>query len=110
MTATPPSHRGTATLVVPVALSRIDALAVVALTLDLPVVGADTARPRVELDGGVWVEVEVPKFGDPPPVAIDVHSPVGVEHARLAALGLAARLREVAGWDPHPDFPVDGSA
>jgi hypothetical protein len=98
--------RGSATLVVPVALSRIDALAVVALTLDRAVTGAGTGRPRVELSGDAWVEVEIPRFGDPPPVAVDVHSRLGVDHARLEALTLAERLRDVAGWTVRPDFPV----
>lgn len=95
-----------ATLVVPVALSRVDALAVVALTRDTPVEGVGTPRPRVTLAPGAWVEVEIPKFGDPPPVALDVYSTVSDEQARLEALRLAADLERAAGWRIHPDFPV----
>lgn len=96
-----------ATLVVPVALSRVDALAVVALARDESVEGIGSARPRVQLGGGAWVEVEIPKFGDPPPVALDVYSIRSDDHARLEALRLAADLERVAGWSIHPDFELD---
>ncbi|WP_299090091.1 hypothetical protein [uncultured Microbacterium sp.] len=95
-----------ATLVVQVAITKIDALAVIALAADSPVLSPGSARPRVALDGGAWAEVDVPKFGEPPPLAIDVRSPLGLEHARLSALTLAAELEREAGWVVHPDFPV----
>ncbi len=95
-----------ATLVATVALSAIDALAVIALVLDRPVQGVGTARRHVLLDGGAWAEVEIPKFGEPPPLAVDVYSTRDDAHARAEALDLAARLREVAGWRIHPDFPT----
>ncbi|MGX5680149.1 hypothetical protein [Schumannella luteola] len=96
-----------ATLVASAALSRVDALAVVALARDTHVEGAGTPRPRVALGGGAWVEVEIPKFGDPPPVALDVYSNRSDDHARLEALRLAADLERVAGWSIDPDFEVD---
>lgn len=95
-----------ATLVVQVAITKIDALAVVALAADSAVTDARTSRPRVMLEGAAWATVEIPKFGEPPPLAIDVHSPVGIEHARLSALTLAAALEREAGWAAHPDFPA----
>lgn len=95
-----------ATLVVQVAITKIDALAVISLAADSPVSSPGSARPRIALEGGAWAEVDIPKFGEPPPLAIDIHSPVGTEHARLAALTLAAALEREAGWSVHPDFPV----
>jgi hypothetical protein len=35
-----------------------------------------------------------------------VRSPLGLDHARLSALGLAAALEREAGWVVYPDFPV----
>ncbi|WP_298943882.1 hypothetical protein [uncultured Microbacterium sp.] len=95
-----------ATLVVQVAITKIDALAVISLAADSPVLAAGTSRPRVELDAGAWAEVDIPKFGEPPPLAIDVRSPLGLEHARLSALTLAAALERDTGWVVYPDFPV----
>lgn len=95
-----------ATLVIQVAVNKIDALAVISLAADSPVLSAGTARPRIALDAGAWAEVEIPKFGEPPPLAIDVRSPLGIEHAQLSALGLAAALEREAGWVVYPDFPV----
>lgn len=95
-----------ATLVVQVAVSKLDALAVIALAVDRPVLAAGSARPRIELDGGAWAEVEIPKFGEPPPLAIDVRSSLSRDHAQLSALALAAALEREAGWVVHPDFPI----
>lgn len=93
-----------ATLVLRIAVSKPDALAMIALVLDRPVVDAHTARPRVELGADVWAEVEIPKFGEPPPLAVDVYSTRSDEQAQLEALRLAARLESQAGWTAHPDF------
>ena len=83
-----------------------DALCVIALAVARPGRGAGSARPRIELDGGAWAEVEIPKFGEPPPLAIDVRSPLSLDHAQLSALALAAALEREAGWAVHPDFPI----
>lgn len=108
---TPPGSRerapdAVATLVVQVAVSKLDALAVIALAVDSPVRAAGTSRPRIELDGGAWAEVEIPKFGEPPPLAIDVRSSLSLDHAQLSALALAAALEREAGWVVYPDFPI----
>lgn len=94
-----------ATLVVQVAITKVDALAVIALASGGAVTGARTSHPRAALDAGAWAEVDIPKFGEPPPLAIDVRSPLGLDHARLSALALAAALEREAGWSVHPDFP-----
>lgn len=101
-----PAADAVATLVVQVAVTKIDALAVISLAADSPVQSPGSSRPKVALDAGAWAEVDIPKFGEPPPLAIDVRSPLGVEHARLAALTLVAALERDAGWAVHTDFPV----
>jgi hypothetical protein len=95
-----------ATLVLRRAVTKLDALAMIALVLDRPVEGAGTVRPRITLGDTVWAEVEIPKFGEPPPLAIDVYSTRSEDQARLEALRLAAALQQHAGWTAVPDFPV----
>ena len=95
-----------ATLVLRRAVTKLDALAMIALVLDRPVEGAGTVRPRITLGDTVWAEVEIPKFGEPPPLAIDVYSTVSHEHAVLEALRLMAALEQYTGWSIRPDFEV----
>ncbi|WP_207455685.1 hypothetical protein [Desertivibrio insolitus] len=95
---------GVATLVVDVALSRIDALAVIALAMDVPVTGAGTMDAHVRLPGGERAYVEIPRFGDPPPLAIDVVSDESEEAARTAALELRMLLSNTVGWEPRLTF------
>lgn len=100
-----------ATIVVMSAVTKLDALAIVALAVDRPVEQQRTMRPFVPLDGagyqnGAWVEIEIPKFGEPPPLAIDVYSTISDDHARLQALTLLARLEQHTGWGIRPDFAV----
>ncbi len=104
MTATTDHH--IATLVLQQAVSKPDALAMLALVLDRPIEGAGTPAARVPVGEGAWVEVEIPKFGEPPPLAIDVVSTLSDDHARLEALRLAVVLQQAAGWIAVPDFPV----
>jgi hypothetical protein len=100
-----------ATIVVMSAVTKLDALAIVALAVDRPVERQRTMRPFVPLVGAArevtaWVEIEIPKFGEPPPLAIDVYSTVSDDHARLQALTLMARLEQHTGWSIRPDFAV----
>jgi len=95
-----------ATIVVRSAVTKLDALAIVALAVDAPVQQQRTTRPYVELAYGAWVEIEIPKFGEPPPLAIDVYSTVSDDHARLQALTLMATLEAYTGWSIRPDFAV----
>lgn len=94
------------TIVVRSAVTKLDALAIVALAVDRPVENQRTMRPQVPLAEGAWVEIEIPKFGEPPPLAIDVYSTVSDDHARLQALTLLATLEEYTGWSIRPDFTV----
>lgn len=95
-----------ATIVVRSPVTKIDALAIVALAVDSPVREPRTMRPYVELAGGARAEIEIPKFGEPPPLAIDVYSTVSHEHAALEALSLMAALETYTGWSIRPDFEV----
>jgi len=93
-----------ATLVVRNAVTKLDALAIVALAVDRPVSGAQTVQPYIELDGGARVEIEIPKFGEPPPLALDVYSTLSQDHAALSALALLASLETATAWAITPDF------
>ena len=95
-----------ATIVVRSAVTKLDALAIVALAVDRPVENQRTIRPLVHLADGAWVEIEIPKFGEPPPLAIDVYSTVSDDHARLQALTLTATLENYTGWSIRPNFTV----
>ena len=96
------THR--VTLVVDMPITKLDALDVVAFVADSEVEHARTVQPRVWLGSDAWVEVEIPRFGDPPPIAIDVLSQVSREHAAEHARRLAVALERV-GWSVRPEYP-----
>ena len=87
-----------ATIVVQAHVTKPDALRVIAQAAGSTVQGAATAHPFVPLVGGGRVEVEIPKFGEAPPLAIDVFSPQSEEQARVSALALQAALVTVTDW------------
>lgn len=93
-----------ATLVVGDAVTKLDALAVVALAVDRAVENAGTARPFIRVSPDAWAEIEIPKFGEPPPLAIDVYSSISLADARRAALAIAAALSHNTGWSVTPMF------
>ena len=63
-----------ATVVVSDAVTKVDALQVLSVLTGARIVGERTASPRVPLADGAWAEIEIPKFGEAPPLAIDVHA------------------------------------
>lgn len=85
------------TLVVDMPITKLDALDVVAFVSDGAVEHAGTAYPRVSIGPNAWAEVQIPRFSDPPPIAIDVCSDASIEVARVAAIRLADALERV-GW------------
>jgi hypothetical protein len=92
------------TLVVDLPITKPDALETIAFACDGVVEGARTAAPRVVLSPGAWAEVQIPKFADPPPLAIDVCSDASATAARAAADTLRGALEKL-GWtvrDPRP--------
>jgi hypothetical protein len=95
---------GLATLVVGAAVTRIDALAAIALAVDSHVAGSGTVWAHVPLSRGERAYVEIPKFGEPPPFAIDVVSDIGPQEARTAALELLIALGNATPWRIRPTF------
>ncbi|WP_065571477.1 hypothetical protein [Microbacterium oleivorans] len=92
------------TLVVDLPITKPDALETIAFACDGVVEHARTAYPRVSLSPGAWAEVQIPKFADPPPLAIDVCSDESTAVARAAADRLKGALENL-GWrirDPKP--------
>lgn len=85
------------TLVVDLPITKLDALDTIAFVADSAVANADTASPRVPLSSDAWAEVQIPRFADPPPLAIDVCSDADLTTARGAADRLVAGLERV-GW------------
>ena len=95
-----------ATIVVMSAVNKLDALAIVALATDSLVDGQQTPRPWIPFGDNAWIEIEIPKFGEPPPLAIDVYSALSDEHAKLSALTLITTLEANTPWRARPDFAV----
>lgn len=83
------------TLVVDMPVTKLDALDVIAFVADGSVQHPGTANPRVSLAPHVWAEVQIPKFADPPPLAIDVCTDVSRAHAMRHAQQLAAALERL---------------
>lgn len=99
------SELHTVTLVVDLPITKPDALDTIAFVADGQVEGAGTVRPRVWLSADAWAQVEIPKFADPPPLAVDVCSEVSLEVASFHARRLAAAL-EAVGWSFRPERPL----
>lgn len=85
------------TLVVDMPITKLHALDVIAFAADSAIRDARTASPRVPLSADAWAEVQIPRFADPPPIAIDVCSDASVEVASAAADRLTEALTQV-GW------------
>lgn len=97
-----------ATLVAANAIDKLAALTVISLAVDMPIRDAATSRPHILLTDGVWVQIDIPKFGEPPPVAIDVHAAAGLALAQRQALELLQVLRAATVWTLSAAF--DASA
>lgn len=93
-----------ATVVVSDAVTKVDALQTLSVLTGARIVGERTAAPRVPLADGAWAEIEIPKFGEAPPLAIDVHAADEVV-ALAQARAVIALLRDGAGWSVHGMFP-----
>jgi hypothetical protein len=90
-----------ATLVADAHATRPEALGIIAAVLDASVQGAHTAHAWVPLPHGGRVEVDIPKFGEAPPLAIDVYDPRGPAAARAAAEALLIALTDGTAWGLH---------
>lgn len=96
-----------ATLVVHNAVNKIDALDSVALACASVVRDAGTPSPWIPLSEHTWIEMEIPKFGEPPPLAVDVFSDVSDDHAKVQALWVLEALETSTVWHVTPDFTTD---
>ena len=90
-----------ATIVADTHATKPEALRIIAAALDATVQGAHTAAAFVALPHGGRVEVEIPKFGEAPPLAIDVHDPRGEAEARSSAQSLLELLSGTTAWPLH---------
>lgn len=103
-TGEPPRESAVATLVVADAVDKPTALASIARAVGAAVDRRRPARPRVPLGDDAWVEIDIPKFGEPPPLAIDVHAVGDPARAQRYALALMQALRESTTWAVATDF------
>lgn len=90
-----------ATIVADIHATKPEALGIIAAALDASVQGAHTASAFVALPHGGRVEVDIPKFGEAPPLAIDVHDPRGQAEARSSAQSLLELLTGATAWPLH---------
>ena len=99
-----PSLPSSATLVVHEAITKLEALDAMAETLRVPIQRPATSRPFVVVGQDSWAEVEIPKFGEAPPLSIDVYSANSAADAEARALALMALLAAAKGWAISPMF------
>ena len=91
----------TATIVVDAAITKLEALDAIAAAVGTPVHGVGSRMTFVSLPHGGRVEVNIPKFGEAPPLAIDITDPRGATEARRAAQWLLDLLVATQGWPVH---------
>ena len=94
-----------ATLVVDEAITKLDALDAIAKTLNVSIQRPGTSRPFVRVGEDAWAEIDIPKFGEAPPLSIDVYSASSVADAEARALTLMAELAASTAWVMRPMFP-----
>jgi hypothetical protein len=93
-----------ATLVVDEAITKLEALDAIAEVLRESVQHPGTRRPFIRVGEDAWAEIEIPKFGEAPPLSIDVYSGNSVADAEARALALQARLTASTSWVIRPMF------
>ncbi len=93
-----------ATIVIHEAITKLDALNMIATVSGTRITDSGSANPIVVLSSGSRVEIDVPKFGEAPPMAVDVWSDVSAEHARRDALQMQSLLQKSAGWKVLQDW------
>lgn len=87
----------TISLVTDVFLSKRDALDALSQSLQLPIRDAGSADPWLQLERGVGLHIEVPKFGEDLPLTLDLS---GEDSAQLEAVteALTESLASLLGW------------
>lgn len=87
----------TVSLIVDAAITRLEALDAIARAARSTVVEPGTSTAHVLLLDGAVAAVDVPKFGEAPPLAIDVTAP-GEAQSHTAADALLTDLGRVTDW------------
>ncbi len=87
----------TVSLIVDAAITRIDALDLIARAARSVVTGSGTSLAHVLLADGAVASVDIPKFGEAPPLAIDVTADDD-GRARVAADELLLDLTTATDW------------
>ena len=87
----------TVSLIVDAAVTRIDALDLIARAARSAVTDRGTSLAHVPLTGGAIASVDIPKFGEAPPLAIDVTAGDDAL-AREAADALLLDLTTATDW------------
>jgi len=93
-----------ATIVIHEAITKLDALAVIATAEGARMMDANSANPVVVLASGSRVGVDVPKFGEAPPMAVDVFSDVSADRARGDATAIQNFLQTSSRWKVLQDW------
>lgn len=92
-----------AAIVCDVAVTKREALELVAGLCGVSIQDPESTTPFVVTDPVSRAQIEIPKFGEPPPLAIDIWSTESVEHARTIANDLCAQISGQTGWKCHVD-------
>jgi hypothetical protein len=93
-----------ATLVIHEAITKREALATIAKVLGTHIQNSDSAQPVIELPSGSRVQIDVPKFGEAPPMAVDVCSSENADTARIDASRIYERLQQSTAWRVLQDW------
>jgi hypothetical protein len=93
----------TVSLIADVAVTRLDALETIANAARSVVTDPGTSTAHIVLEDGAVASVEIPKFGEAPPLAIDV-SAAGASDARAAADRLLLALGSATNWPLVRDY------
>jgi len=92
-----------ATVVWQQAMNKPEALDAVSQAMSLPITDPGTEVARIVVSKSVWIQIDIPKFGEPPPVAIDVRSSRSRAEALEWAERVIARLGAIAEVAPELD-------
>jgi hypothetical protein len=87
----------TITLVGDVYVSKAEALNALSTLLGVPINTTDPSNAVLDLDGGVVLSIEVPKFGEDLPLTLDVTGP-GESAVSEASSSVIESVGQGLGW------------
>lgn len=93
-----------ATIVIHEAITKLEALATIAEVVGAHIQNPDSAQPVIVMASGSRVRIDVPKFGEAPPMAVDVCSGTSTETARIDATYVCERLEQSTTWKVLQDW------